>query len=236
MIIRNACPACGSTRFAQFISICRWLQLVHKDQSAPLEHAPFCTPWARKRYRVAQRFHQYLRATNCYKLSESDYQNLQPVNWQREKNGQGENQFLRLTAPSWVLQGGFSMHRQHTQKPQGVRRRELLRAGLAAGVTLSAWPLSRPPALWGAEAGQPRRGGILRVRGWDPPHFDPHLTISNYTHSTLSLIYSRLVRHKAGPEVQPGTFPLEPDLADRWEAPDETTYIFHLRHGGTGSV
>src|SRR5215471_17887270 len=45
---------------AQCISICRWLQLVHKDQSAPLEHAPFCTPWARKRSRVAQRFHQYL--------------------------------------------------------------------------------------------------------------------------------------------------------------------------------
>src|SRR5262249_29465964 len=84
-----------------------------------------------------------------------------------------------LGAPSWVFQGGFSMHTQHTQKPQGVRRRELLRAGLAAGVTLSAWPLSRPPALWGAEAGQPKRGGILRVRGWDPPHFDPHLTISN---------------------------------------------------------
>jgi len=40
-----------------------------------------------------------------------------------------------------------------------------------------------------------------------------------------------LVRHKAGPEVQPGTFPLEPDLADRWEAPDDTTYVFHLRHG-----
>src|SRR6266446_8378765 len=134
-------------------------------------------------------------------------------------------------APSWVFQGGFSMHTQHTQKPQEVRRRELLKAGLAAGVTLSAWPLSRPPALWGAEAGQPRRGGILRVRGWDPPHFDPHLTISNYTHSTLSLIYSRLVRHKAGPEVQPGTFPLEPDLADRWEAPDDTTYVFHLRQG-----
>jgi hypothetical protein len=69
------------------------------------------------------------------------------------------------------------------------------------------------------------------VRGWDPPHFDPHLTISNYTHSTLSLIYSRLVRHKAGPEVQPGTFPLEPDLAERWEAPDDTTYIFYLRPG-----
>src|SRR5262245_55303397 len=54
---------------AQFISIYRWLQLVRKDQSAPFEHAPFCTPWARKRSRVAQRFHQYLRATNCEKLS-----------------------------------------------------------------------------------------------------------------------------------------------------------------------
>jgi hypothetical protein len=51
---------------------------------------------------------------------------------------------------------------------QGVRRRDVLNAGLVAGVTLSAWPLARPPALSGAEAGQPKRGGILRVRGYDP--------------------------------------------------------------------
>ena len=38
---------------AQFISICRWLQLIHKDRLAPLENAPFSTLWARKRYRVA---------------------------------------------------------------------------------------------------------------------------------------------------------------------------------------
>jgi len=42
----------------------------HKDRLAPLENAPFSTPWARKRYRVAQRFRQYWRATNCYKLSD----------------------------------------------------------------------------------------------------------------------------------------------------------------------
>jgi len=30
-----------------------------------------------------------------------------------------------------------------------VRRRELLKAGLATGVTLSAWPLAQPAALWG---------------------------------------------------------------------------------------
>ncbi len=48
---------------------------------------------------------------------------------------------------------------------RGVRRRDLLKAGLAAGVTLSTWPLHTPSVLWGAEAGQPKRGGILRVRG-----------------------------------------------------------------------
>src|SRR5215813_1650688 len=56
---------------AQFIRICRWLQLIHKDRLAPLENAPFPMLWARKRYRVAQRFCQYLRATNYYKLSDA---------------------------------------------------------------------------------------------------------------------------------------------------------------------
>ena len=41
-----------------------------------------------------------------------------------------------------------------------LSRRELLKAGLAAGAMFSAWPLHRPPALWGAEAGPPKRGGI----------------------------------------------------------------------------
>ena len=87
---------------------------------------------------------------------------------------------------------------------QRLSRRGLLQAGLAAGVTLDLAAISSLDTV-GAEAGPPRRGGILRVRGWDPPHFDPHLTIAP-AHFTLSLIYSRLVRHKTGPDVQPGTF------------------------------
>jgi hypothetical protein len=69
-----------------------------------------------------------------------------------------------------------------------VSRRALLKTGLAASVTLSALPLAQPAALWGAEAGQPRRGGILRVRGSDPVHFDPHLTTNFKTHTTLSFV------------------------------------------------
>jgi len=114
---------------------------------------------------------------------------------------------------------------------RGLHRRELLQAGLAAAGVMSTWPFSTPSPLWGAEPGPPKHGGILRVRGWDPPHFDPHLTIAPFTHWTLSFVYSRLVRHKVGPDVQPGTFIVEPDLAERWEALDDTTYVFYLRQG-----
>ncbi len=120
---------------------------------------------------------------------------------------------------------------QETLKdPQGLSRRALLKAGLAAGV-MSAWPFSKPSSLWAGEVGPPKRGGILHVRGWDPPHFDPHLTIAPFTHFTLSFVYSKLVRHKVGADVQPGTFIVEPDLAERWEALNDTTYVFYLRQG-----
>jgi peptide/nickel transport system substrate-binding protein len=109
----------------------------------------------------------------------------------------------------------------------------MLQAGLVVGVTLSTWPLHHPSTLWGAPAGQPKRGGILRVRGYDPPHFDPHQTNSFKTHTTLSFVYSKLVRHTVGSEIPPGTFLVEPDLAERWEALDNTTYVFHLRKGVT---
>jgi len=119
----------------------------------------------------------------------------------------------------------------HSRVIQGVHRRELLKTGLAAGGMLSTWPLYRPQVLWAADAGQPKRGGMLRVRGRDVPHFDPHLTGHVGTHTTLSFVYSKLVRYKVGAGIPPGTFLIEPDLAERWEAPDDTTYVFHLRRG-----
>ena len=47
-----------------------------------------------------------------------------------------------------------------------LSRRQLLQAGLAAGATLSSWPLYRPAALWGQEAGPPSvEGYCTRVGG-----------------------------------------------------------------------
>jgi hypothetical protein len=61
-----------------------------------------------------------------------------------------------------------------------------------------------PPGA--ALAQTPKRGGTLTVRVWDPPHFDP---------------YSRLLKHKAGPSVPPGSFVLEGDLAESWSQSDD---------------
>ena len=63
----------------------------------------------------------------------------------------------------------------------------------------------------------------------DPPHFDPHLTAQWSTQVALSFTHSRLLRQRAGPEVAPGTFAIEGDLAESWSQTDDTTYVFKLR-------
>ncbi len=108
-----------------------------------------------------------------------------------------------------------------------VSRRELLKWG-GAGLAAAA----AAPALWSpARAQAPKRGGTLSLRLWDPPHFDPHLTVSYKTHIALTFTHGRLLKHKAGPGIQPGTFPIEGDLAESWTQPNETTYVFKLRKG-----
>src|SRR5215510_3884112 len=100
-------------------------------------------------------------------------------------------------------------------------RREALIGG-AAVVAGAALP---------AQAQTPRRGGVFRLALGDPPHFDPHLTLSWGTFIALSFTHSRLLKHKAGPGVVPGTFQLEGDLAESWAQPSDTTYVFKLRRG-----
>jgi peptide/nickel transport system substrate-binding protein len=114
----------------------------------------------------------------------------------------------------------------HALSKTALSRRELLAlggAGLATAAATARWS----PAL----AQTPKRGGTLSLRLWDPPHFDPHQTISYKTHIAYSFTHSRLLKHKAGPAIAPGTFPIEGDLAESWSQPNETTYIFKLRKG-----
>ena len=115
----------------------------------------------------------------------------------------------------------------HTPSKPSLSRRDLLKLG-GAGLAAAA----AAPAIWTpAHAQAPKRGGTLSLRLWDPPHFDPHLTISYKTNVLYTFSHSRLLKYKAGPTVQPGTFTLEGDLAESWSQPNETTYIFKLRRG-----
>jgi peptide/nickel transport system substrate-binding protein len=109
-----------------------------------------------------------------------------------------------------------------------LSRRQLLKA---SGVTLAATAAGPWAAALPARAATPKRGGEFRFRGYTPPHFDPHLTASYTTMINLSFTHSRLLKHKTGPSVKPGTFELEGDLAESWQQPNETTYVFRLRKG-----
>ena len=115
-----------------------------------------------------------------------------------------------------------------TQSDEGVTRRRLLGLGGAALAGAAMAPhLVSGPAL----AQTPKRGGTINIRGWDPPHWDPHQTISYKTHIAYSFTHSRLLKFRAGPGVSPGTFPIEGDLAESWSQPNEMTYLFKLRKG-----
>src|SRR5262245_57353618 len=115
--------------------------------------------------------------------------------------------------------------------PTSLTRRDLLKvtgtaaAGLASGGLL----IGASPAA----AQTPKRGGTFRLALQSDPvtGLDPHQSISFLTMIPLSLAYSRLVKVKAGPSVKPGTYPLEPDLAESWTQPNDTTYVFKLKKG-----
>jgi peptide/nickel transport system substrate-binding protein len=111
-----------------------------------------------------------------------------------------------------------------------VTRRDLLKLGAAAATSsaVTVTDLARPrPSV----AQTPKRGGVFRFAGLDLPNFDPHQNVHWWTFIYLSLTHSGLVRHKAGPGVTPGTLPIEGDLAESWEQPNETIYVFKLRKG-----
>ena len=82
-----------------------------------------------------------------------------------------------------------------------------------------------------AAAQTPRRGGTLTLRMWDPPHFDHILAHAYKTHVVTSFTHSRLLRHKAGPSIRPGSLQIEGDLAESWQQASDTSYVFKLRKG-----
>ena len=118
------------------------------------------------------------------------------------------------------------------ENPSTVSRRDILKLGTAAAVAAGLGSGGGRLGPGEALAQTPKRGGVFRVRHHvQPVHFDPHATIAFSTMMPLSYCMSRLVKVKAGPSIVPGTQPIEPDLAESWTQPNDTTYVFKLKKG-----
>ena len=131
----------------------------------------------------------------------------------------------------------------HLSRPT-ARRRLLRGAGLTTAGLLAASAAGcsrgggagqgqKAPAV-DSGAKQPKRGGTITYAGgsgagsWDVEAlgFDPHTQLEFFAKS-YTLIYQRLLAYNLR------TWAVEPELAQKWEQPSQTEYVFHLQPGVT---
>jgi peptide/nickel transport system substrate-binding protein len=92
----------------------------------------------------------------------------------------------------------------------------------AAPAAPTSAPAAQPTAKSAAQA---TRGGLLRVGlDVDADTLDPRLTRNTSGRRITELAFNGLVA--ISPEYTP-----VPDLAERWENPDDKTWVFHLKQG-----
>ena len=88
-------------------------------------------------------------------------------------------------------------------------------------------------ALAASATSTPRRGGVLVRTQWAPPRSLDYCRDANaFGVEAMIAIYEGLVSfdYKPGEDFR-RELKVVPYLAERWEQPDENTYIFHLRKG-----
>ena len=100
----------------------------------------------------------------------------------------------------------------------------------AATATVGSEPAAKPPPATiqptqQSAAGTPKKGGILKIAlNQEANTIDPHKMRDIAGTQIKGMVYSQLMKY--GRDLQ-----IQPDLAERWENPDSTTYVFHLRNG-----
>lgn len=108
----------------------------------------------------------------------------------------------------------------------GLNRRELLTRAAALGISVPALGalISNPLALHQAAA---QEGELVVAAGGDIDTLDPHISqLILYSNMIRNTVFNGLVKY--GPELD-----YVGDLAEGWENPDDTTYVFTLREGLT---
>jgi len=105
-----------------------------------------------------------------------------------------------------------------------IGRREFLKVTGGTAAVLAAPRMAR--------AQQPKRGGVLKHIGLEPPSFDIHATVSYQTQLVSSFVHRTLFKFVNGPQYNPSDFTLVPDLALKVEVSrDGRQYTITLRQG-----
>src|SRR5262245_42709645 len=102
-----------------------------------------------------------------------------------------------------------------------LSRRQWLASAAALGITTA---MARPGPAW-AQGGSPKPGGVsVWAAETDPVALNP-ITNSNFSSTQgFEHCYESLTAFDAKAQIVPA-------LAERWDAPNPTTYVFHLRPG-----
>lgn len=102
--------------------------------------------------------------------------------------------------------------------------------GLGVGCGSDSGDNGTMPTTGGTPSGEPIPGGTLRYANpYEPPHLDVVSILAVGTHTSIGPVYSKLLRFRAGEGISPTDFTLEPDLAERYEIPEENVFVFTLR-------
>ncbi len=103
-------------------------------------------------------------------------------------------------------------------------RRDFVKVA-AASVVLASAPRA-------ASGQQPKRGGVLKHIGLEPPTFDIHGSVSYQTQLVSSFVNRTLFKFVNGARYGPSDFTVVPDLALKADvSPDGKTYTIKLRPG-----
>src|SRR5918995_1346825 len=105
---------------------------------------------------------------------------------------------------------------------KGIRRAAALLVVAAVAMSCAATPSATTAPSAQAEA-KPKPGGTIRyglVR--DPIHFDPHVSSGQSSVSLQGSVYDGLVEYNEQGKLTGA-------LAESWEQPDPTTFVFKLR-------
>lgn len=115
------------------------------------------------------------------------------------------------------------------RSPQGLSRRRvvysaaLAGAGLALSGAIGCRTEERPSVR--PTTPEPKRGGVLRHRnGYETlgAGLDPHI-IAAFFNDAYTLFYEKLLGYR------PQSFEVEPELAQKWEMPSPTEFVFTLQ-------